>query len=686
MRKPGYRADIDGLRAVAIIAVIIYHVAPARLPHGYLGVDIFFVISGFLITRIILDNLQAGTFSFLHFLARRAARLFPALLAVFALTTPLAFIILTGVEMRDFLHQLIAGALYVSNIHYYMQSGYFEPDAIRQPFLHLWSLAVEEQFYLLIPPLLLLAWRFGGLRAVGLVLALLAAASLASALLVHDTALAFFITWFRAWEFIAGGLLAWAALRHGWQGFSRPAANALAPLALLLLILVMLNPWPARHPGGITILAVLATMLLVASPASALSRYLLSWRPAVFVGLISYSLYLWHYPLLSLTDYALAGGLTTREQKLIYLAIVVLLAVATYRLIERPARLNPLRTARLVTPLLLIFAAGALLLREARVSTLVTDEFLVTSATAARDWRFPGGLHQLPGEEQSLFVNLPGRPVEVVFIGDSHARQYAPRVMKLTRETPARMHVISFATGAGCPPVEGFVLLDGSRDCEAARQRAFRHLQRHAASIEKVIIAGAWNRYLFDTIMLRQRQARLTCDGRQLDHRHPDYADCLQRGMQAFLDKLRRTLPRAKIVFLLDNPMDARFSPRYHLRRGNYVSVLHSHRIANALGLTASTLSFDDLPTFERAAAQLALSARLRRHLQSRVDAFYDPATRICPGNVCKPLFRTDNGPWYKYWDNNHMTATYAETFDMLDHLLLKTPGGSLLTQAGGRR
>ncbi len=685
MQKIGYRADIDGLRAIAIIAVLVYHIAPTRLPHGYLGVDIFFVISGYLITGIILRNLQAGTFRLADFFQRRIARLFPALLAMFALVLPLAFIILTKAEFHEFLDQMLAGIFYVSNIYYYFQSGYFEPDALRQPFLHLWSLAVEEQFYLVIPLLLLALFRFSRLSGMFHVLLLFAALSFVAMLSSSGTSYSFYMPWMRAWEFLAGGLLAWALVAHGWKGFPAPASNLLAVAGLAMVLLPMLSPLPHAHPGPFTVLPVLGSMLLIASGNSLLSRHFLANRLAVFIGLVSYPLYIWHYPLLSLSEYALSGGLITRTQKFVFLIIVFALATATWLLLEKRARLVPARTTRLVLPALLLLAIGAAALRIGNVNTLVTDKFLVVSASAARDWNFPGSLHAVPGEERGVHVNFPNRPVEVIFIGDSHAQQYAPRVMHLTRQHPEKTHVISFVTEAGCPPLEGFVLRKGKK-CELKRQKIYRQVKQHQSTLEKIIIAGAWNRYMFDHAMLRKRQARIMCDGELRDYTYPGYERCLIHGLKSMILHLRKIAPNAKIVLLQDNPMDQRFSPSWHLQRGNYVSFLLSYRIAHALGLVSSSMSFGDVSPFARQQQQAAFSKRLHQSLQHMMDALHDPASAICPGEICNPLFEADNSPWYKYWDKDHMSATYAQRFEMLDHLFLKSANGSVALRRNSDR
>jgi Acyltransferase family len=202
-----YRADIDGLRAIAVLAVIGFHANPAAVPGGFVGVDIFFVVSGFLITSLILTKLRDGSFSFMEFYARRIRRLFPALVVVLLATWSLGWFILPPTEYAALGRHTLAGAAFAANILSYSEVGYFDVPAAAKPLLHLWSLGVEEQFYIVFPALLLLLWRY---RAIGLSLALIGIVSFALniALVRHHPAFTFYLPLTRFWDFMAGGLLA----------------------------------------------------------------------------------------------------------------------------------------------------------------------------------------------------------------------------------------------------------------------------------------------------------------------------------------------------------------------------------------------------------------------------------------------------------------------------------------------
>jgi peptidoglycan/LPS O-acetylase OafA/YrhL len=342
-----YFPQIDGLRAVAVIAVLVYHLRLGDedgflLPGGFLGVDIFFVISGFLITRILLTELDAtGRVSIGRFYARRARRILPALLAVILASIPVGWALLLPSEFKDFGLSLIASLGFVGNAYWYVaQSAYGAPGALTQPFLHTWSLGVEEQFYIAFPLLLVLLHRW---RRVGAGLALLVVAGFALAVLTTtvSASLSFYSPLSRIWELAAGSALAWATLRHP-GALKSPAWTRALPglgLAILLWELAFRDFHDGNHPGLSTLPTILATALIIwfATPRDPVTRFL-SCRPMIGVGLISYALYLWHFPV-----FAFGRRIDATPEiadKLVWTAFAILLSVLTWFAIERPFRVR----------------------------------------------------------------------------------------------------------------------------------------------------------------------------------------------------------------------------------------------------------------------------------------------------------------------------------------------------------
>jgi peptidoglycan/LPS O-acetylase OafA/YrhL len=432
-----YRPDIDGLRAVAIAAVFVFHAKHALLPGGFVGVDVFFVISGFLIIRIILDGLETDTFSLAGFYARRIRRIFPALICVLAAIWGLGWYLMLPNDFQELGKQILAGALFSSNLLTYSQVDYFDAPAITKPFLHLWSLGVEEQFYLVTPLALIVAtrWRISMPWA----LAVAAAASfILNVTIVHfDQAAAFYLPFARFWELLAGGGLAYAALhRPEWLMQLRRWTVSLLGL-LLIGGSAVLTPF-ALFPGWWAVPPVLGSALvIVAGPNTAINRALAS-RPAVAIGLISYPLYLWHWPLyvLMIDEITFFHGIL-----LLLLVISLTLATVTYLFIERPLRAFRLRPVALgsLASMALVAAIG-----------------LGTVQAGGLPWRYypllPAIFLPMPAPKAGEFDPRAGNTAgpKILLWGDSHAGHLLAGFLALREMNPIRIYNESFS--GDCAP------------------------------------------------------------------------------------------------------------------------------------------------------------------------------------------------------------------------------------------
>ena len=340
---PAYRPEIDGLRAVAVLPVILFHAGFSLFSGGYVGVDVFFVISGYLITGILISDLERGSFSIARFYERRARRILPALFVVMLACLPFAWLWMLPGQLQDFSASLMAVVFFVSNILFYNQSGYFAASAELKPLLHTWSLAVEEQYYLLFPIALRMLWRHGRARAFAIVAAIAVASLLLAGFGGHRNPDAnFYLAPSRAWELLAGSVCAFAtagplAARRG--GLPVRSKDLLAGAGLALIVHAILRfdaTTPA--PGFYTLAPVCGTMmiLLFAAPGTWVAR-LLSMRGLVGVGLISYSAYLWHQPL-----FAFARLRSLTEPGMLKMSALAALSLAlawiTWRWIEQPLR------------------------------------------------------------------------------------------------------------------------------------------------------------------------------------------------------------------------------------------------------------------------------------------------------------------------------------------------------------
>lgn len=349
-KKPGaYRPEIDGMRAVAVISVMIYHLkiqlgGGVLLSGGFLGVDLFFVLSGFLITQILVDEFaKTGTISILQFYWRRAKRILPPLLLVMICSLPVAWVMLLPSELERFAYSILSALFFVSNAFWFFElSEYGAQSGLLQPFLHTWSLAIEEQFYLVFPPLLILLLRRWSRRIALIVLIVLLVLSLIAAqlLTLEHSALSFYAPTSRAWEMLAGSVLAFLS-RSAPQALRGGLLDRIVPsisLAVLLGSIVFMDLVEIQHPGIVTLPVILATCGLIwfTNAREPVTR-VLSAAPMVYVGKLSYSLYLWHFPIYAfgrLREIGTPGPL----DMVAWVALTFALSIAGYYLIEKPFR------------------------------------------------------------------------------------------------------------------------------------------------------------------------------------------------------------------------------------------------------------------------------------------------------------------------------------------------------------
>jgi len=472
MSATPYRPDIDGLRAVAVLAVVAYHAWPRALGGGFVGVDVFFVISGFLITRILL----APDFSFASFYARRVRRIFPALLIVLAATAAIGAAFLPPDNLRNLLVHTIGGGLFVANIVSYHDVGYFNGVAELKPLVHLWSLGVEEQFYLLWPVLVWLAVRK---KVLAPAITIVAVASLALFLWwsERDPRASFYLSPARFWELLAGAMLVRTAVPERWRG-----AAAATGLALIAASAMLLSA-ETELPGMLMLVPVVGACLVIASPGAHRAGRLLASRAAVAIGLISYPLYLWHWPLLSLLRNFDRAPSTAAICATVALAFV--LAALTWRTVERP--LVALRLRPLAATLAAAMLAGVGLAAAAREAMPADSNEIANAACTARYPFRPDGL---------WFCRLSKDTAPtVLLLGDSHANHLYDGIAEVFSNDAV------LAIGA-CMPTVGLVYpgrADGGDACVNERFAVqSEYLQRRAiekAPLRWVVLSAMWRSF-----------------------------------------------------------------------------------------------------------------------------------------------------------------------------------------------
>jgi len=626
-----YRPDIDGLRAVAVLLVVAYHLAPRSFPQGYAGVDVFFVISGFLITAIVSRELAGSRFTLGGFYLRRAQRILPALLAMLAAVFAYGWFFLLPSDMAATSRTGFAALFFASNVElrYALTGGYFAADGRFNPLLHTWSLGVEEQFYLAFPLLLMLGLKMPR-RGLAWTIAGVALASFATQCLLsgsHPAAL-FFLAPFRAWELLAGALL---ALRLPVAAEARWRKEVVQVLGLAAILASQVPALAGLAPWGAPALAVAGAACVIGGGdrgASAASR-LLALPPLRYVGCISYSVYLWHLPLVVLWRLHTGGAATGRAGPYLFAASLALGALS-YHAVERPFRDSNRMSARSViaatciaTVLLACVAGAGIRTRgfPARVdeATLGYDrdryESIITFTCTYV-------------ESRCVLGDTTRGPPRLLFWGDSHLLFWGPAI---AQELEKQGRSAWFLVETGCAPVHPSEIRGNPR-CAKQDAAAMRFLVAHPA-VDTVVLGGYWSAY---------------SDPRS------GFAD----DASGFADALRHTL-RALIA------------------SGRHVALI------------------GDVPGYDvNVPLALALAHRDRRSFDSNVDADAAHAanatfrTTIAPfekqgvavadpiGWMCHPRCEVDDGASY-YRDVNHLTRAGA--------LRYAAPMGAFLDALGRR-
>lgn len=498
-RSSAYRPDIDGLRAVAVLAVVFYHYGIGSLPGGFVGVDIFFVISGFLITGIVQKEIVQDRFTFAGFYQRRIRRIFPALFVVLLLTLLAGLVILLPSDLALLGRSVVATIVFASNLFFWRNSGYFDTSAENNPLLHTWSLAVEEQFYILFPVLLLLIHRYvPGRRKMLLWMATVGSFALCVLIQYYRPSATFYLSPFRAWELSLGALLAVGALPAPNRRWQRECMAALGA-SLIAGALLFIQP-DERFPGWRAAVPVLGSVLIIQAGTAGDSfvQRLLRVRPMVFVGLISYSLYLWHWPLLVYANFLNQFG-ELGSIRWVLLVLALLLASGSYFIVEKPFR-HPQKThgrkALFIGAGVLscaILAAGAMLVRSGGLPARFQPTVVALDRERTPEVPFSECIdHPLSDTVFQDFCRLGDRKARptVLFWGDSHALAWSPAIDDLLAK---RGVSAIFAARSACAPLEGIINPEIIK-CHAHNRMVMEGLAR-SPDISTVILVASWAGY-----------------------------------------------------------------------------------------------------------------------------------------------------------------------------------------------
>ncbi|CAN5154689.1 acyltransferase family protein [soil metagenome] len=637
-----YRPDIDGLRAIAVSSVVLFHIGAPHLDGGFVGVDIFFVISGFLITKIIAGEIERGEFSVVKFYERRIRRIFPALFAMLIVSGLIATAILMPLDFQEFSASAVATALFSSNIFFWLKSGYFDQAAELKPLLHTWSLAVEEQYYTVFPLFMALTmkrwihWRWALLAVT------LASLALSVVMVRTDPSMTFYLPFSRFWELLIGSLIA-----VGWP----PAIkNLLARQGLSLLglgmILYSIATYTAqtRFPGETALLPCVGAALILYADirGPTLVGRLLSLKPFIWLGLISYSLYLWHWPVLVFTRYVLMRPLTVIDKSAVFLAVMVL-AYLSWRFIERP-----FRRARHVGPVALFAGAGV-------IATVIIGAGLYGYLQKGVPERFPPAVRHYALASQdinprrqacdqrpvadvaanrvcTLGADVAGPPTFAV-LGDSFGDAMIPGVDSAGNLAGRKGLIL---THSGCYALVG--VDQGNAECQRQLAASIALIQR-SPSIKTVIMIGRWT-----TAVHGKRFGALVTEAM--------YIRDSESGASSY-DENRRVFARS-----MTRTIDG-------LRPRNVVVMAYIPEQAVDVPRAAALTSYFN-PKPDIGVARAAYDAR-----QAPVHAILEPQSRalgftvldatpvLCDARRCAGV----SGDQVLYVDDNHLSRTGAERF-----------------------
>jgi len=617
-----YRPEIDGLRAIAILLVIAFHYYPhwiegsKYIQGGFIGVDIFFVISGFLITSIIYNEIKNNIFSIKSFYIRRIRRIFPALLTMLTFVLLFGWYVLLPDEFIILSKHILGGIGFSSNFILWNEVGYFDDSVDTKPLLHLWSLGIEEQFYILWPALLL--FTINKRFFFSIILVFLISFFLNIVLAKTDPAMIFYSTYTRAWELVMGGI---ASFFYYKRPKYSPNYNIyfinLIPLLGLFIILfgvIYLNG-KNIYPYYYALIPTIGAILIILSDKNALiNKYFLSSKLLVYIGLISFPLYLWHWPLLVLYKTSFDLDAVTLTTRIILLISSFVLASMTYHLLELQIRKFGAKSVKYLILYTLILATIASMSYGGIIKPRLEGDLINKVLSSKTDWVFPG--NQFTSEFSNglrYYTATRGKDV-TLYIGDSNLEQYSSRVNFLLKSNvPGLNSVIFVGNQRNCATLE-FVLSDGQvkKDCKASYQKLLTLVNDDA--IKNVVIAAQWNNYY-------------------------DFLEKINLSHHSIV----KIFGQKKIFFILTMPTGNALDPN---------SMFSGDRFSS---LSMNKTNLFNLDIFEDSTKIVHKNIY---QIASRLDAqVINPIKYLCVDRQC-PTTDAQGTPLYK--DSKHMTSSYA--------------------------
>lgn len=610
-----YRPEIDGLRALAVSSVIFFHAGLSWVSGGYVGVDIFFVISGFLITSIIFTEIEAGRFSIGNFYERRMRRILPALFFVMLVCVPISWVILSPYDMKYFSKSLTYVSIFLSNTIFYKQSGYFDAAAELKPLLHTWSLGIEEQYYLFFPLLLIVILRYVKKYIVlALVIIFISSLVYAQYMVQLKPKAAFFLLQYRVWELMAGSIVAILVIKNRYRIDGYPFNNTLSFIGFFMLFFsIFFYDKSTPFPSFYTLVPVIgATLVIVFGIKGTKVAQILSLKPFVGIGLVSFSAYLWHQPIFAFYRHKSFLEPTLIEM-LFLIAVVLILAVLTWRFVEKPFRnkefLNRSQIFTLAFFCSVVFIAFGLYgyYSEGFLGRLNENEKRINDyRNHAGDWRtgscFFGFDTKLPTFAAQCYAD--GKASESVLLwGDSHAASLYAGVSKQTSK-------ITQLTSAGCPPilVDDYNGKKSDEICVATNLKISQFIREVRPG--KILLHAVWDGYQDEQML---------------------------RGIDQTLKYIKKASPNSIVYLIGPVPQWKPTLPDFALRKH----------------VTLDKETYLKMPLFSKLSK---LETEIRSLCVQNNVQYISPLSKLCIKDECLVVAKTTTNFALTTFDSNHLT------------------------------
>lgn len=621
-----YRPDIDGLRCVAVMSVLLYHAFPTLFRSGYVGVDIFFVISGFLITTILRKEIRGGTFSVLSFYKKRIRRIYPALIITLLGVVFLSWFLLSTSEFRITLKHVIFSSLFSENFLLWSQDGYFDKASIFKPTLHIWSLSIEEQFYIFWPLIIAFLMK-KGVEVKGILIFITASFLINIYDISNNPAASYYSPLGRSWELMVGSLFSviYTDRKEGNTEFKgRPY---LAVLGLVCIVLsIFLIPSQQYFPGFSAIPVVLGSALVILYGENTIVSKLLSVKSIVFVGLISYPLYLIHWPLMSFSS-IIIGHASYKANALCLLAAFVI-AVAIYYMLEKPISRKKLNVAySLFSVMVLIPVASFILMSfQSRINEI--------KIPTENEWTFLRNNHSKFGVPDfnnngtGIYTLSEKGDTSYLFIGDSHIANLAEFVYDKSNNSEA---TVRLAAGGGCIPIPNVYTDDKRRSsCWDMRESALNAVAENG--VKNVVFGGAWYMYFFS-----KKDYYYESEGKRYLISESQGRDMALKSM---MDTIKDLTSRGKtVLFIKDAPYIGDVEPQIYRVRLQPFLAYDPHQNLQEKMEPAQVEFINRLTDMAKASG-------------AKIINIFD---NVCSSGVCK---LTDDGE-YVYADSGHFNPAW---------------------------